>query len=179
MKRFIIHLMVALITFSIGLIAAYLTNYIHSPRVEVNAITVELPGMLLLRLSNAMEGLQSLNPEESKIVAEAESFVCSNGYTEQQCGIIGRVYFEPGDSLDSLNEIWTRRHDTLEGKAYGIILKEKKGSKFWTVVFRYTNRTGKNREKVGRAWTVEENRFNKYFIRFGHDFPLAKVERKL
>jgi hypothetical protein len=92
---------------------------------------------------------------------------------------VGRIYFEPGENLDDLNGIWARRRETVEGKAYGIILKKKGESTFWTVVFRYAERVGKDREKFGRAWTVEENRFNKYFIRFSHDFPLAKVEKKL
>jgi hypothetical protein len=93
--------------------------------------------------------------------------------------MIGRLYFEPGDNPDNLNEIWARRHDTLEGKAYGLNLKEKRGSKIWTVIFRYTNSVDKDRKRFGRAWTIEENRFNKHFVKFSHDFPLAKVEWKL
>jgi hypothetical protein len=84
MKRFIIHLAVAFITFTISIIATYLTSYIHSPRDEMSGISVELPGMLLLRLSNTTEGLR--NPKESKIVAEAESFICSNGYISSSVG---------------------------------------------------------------------------------------------
>lgn len=80
---------------------------------------------------------------------------------------------------DALNKIWEQRRETLEGKAYGIILKKKGESTFWTVVFRYAERADRDREKFGRAWTVEEDRFRKYFIKFSHDFPLAKVEKKL
>ena len=130
-------------------------------------------------LSSARGEPRNLSPQESEIAAEAEYFVCWNGYTHQGCGGVGRIYFEPGENHDDMDKIWKRRRETLEGKAYGIILKEKRGSKFWTVVFRYTERAGKDRERLGRAWTVEEDRFNRYFIKFSHDFPLGKVEKKL
>ena len=179
MKRFIGHLTVALIAFLLGIIAAHLSSYIQSLGSETNVIAVEAPAMPPPELSSTKGEPRNLSPKEAEIVAEAESFVCSNGYTEQQCGSIGRIYFEPGENPDALNKIWEQRRETLEGKAYGIILKKKGESTFWTVVFRYAERADRDREKFGRAWTVEEDRFRKYFIKFSHDFPLAKVEKKL
>ncbi len=179
MKRFIGHLTVALIAFLLGIIAAYLSSYIQPLGSETNVIAVEAPAMPLPELSSAKGKPRNLNPKESEIVAEAEYFVCWSGYTHQGCGGVGRIHFEPDENPADLNKIWARRRETLEGKAYGIILKKRGESTFWTVVFRYTERAGKDREKFGRAWTVEKDRFSKYFIRFSHDFPLAKVEKKL
>jgi len=179
MKRLIGHLTVALITFLLGIIAAHLSSYIQSLGSEPEVIPVEAPAMPPPELSSLKGEPRNLNPKESEIVAEAEYFVCWNGYTHQGCGGMGRIYFEPGENPDALNKIWVRRRETLEGKAYGIILKKKGKSTIWTVVFRYAECAGKEREKFGRAWIVEEDRFNKYFIRFSHDFPLAKVEKKL
>ncbi|MBA3321726.1 MAG: hypothetical protein H0T45_09830 [Pyrinomonadaceae bacterium] len=179
MKRFIGHLTVALIAFLLGIIAAHLSSYIQPLGSETKAITVEAPAMSPPELSNAKGAPRNLNPKESEIVAEAEHFVCWNGYTHQGCGGMGRIYFESGENHDDLNKIWEQRRETLEGKAYGIILKKKGESTFWTVVFRYAERADRDREKFGRAWTVEEDRFRKYFIKFSHDFPLAKVEKKL
>lgn len=178
MKRFIGHLTVALITFLLGIIAAQLSSYILLHGSETDMIAVAAPSVPP-ELSRVEAEPLNLSPKESEVVAEAEYFVCWNGYTHQGCGGVGRVYFEPGENPADMDKIWARRRETLEGKAYGVILKRRGESTFWTVVFRYTGRAGKDREKVGRAWTVEEDRFNKYFIRFSHDFPLAKVEKKL
>ena len=179
MKRFAVHLTVAFIAFLLGTVAAHLSSYIHSLGSEMDVITVGAPAMPPPELSCESGAPRNLSLKESEIISEAEYFVCRNGFTHQGCGGLGRIYFEPGENPDNLDKIWARRRDTLEGKANGIILKKKGKSTFWTVVFRYTERTGKNREKFGRAWIVEEDSFNKYFIRFSHDFPLAKVEKKL
>lgn len=179
MKRFIGHLAVALITFLFGIIAAHLSGDSHLLGGKMDVSAVEVSVMPPTQFSSVIREPRNLSPKESEIVAEAEYFVCWNGYTHQGCGGTGRIYFEPDENPNDLNKIWGRRRETLEGEAYGIISKKRVESTVWAVVFRYTERVGKNRGKVGRAWTVEEDRFNKYFIRFSHDFPLAKVERKL
>ena len=178
MKRLISHLAVALTAFLLGVIAAQLPSYMQSSGGETNII-VEAPAMPPPTLSSVKAEPRNLSPKESEIIAEAECFVCFNGYTQQECGGVGRIYFEPGENPNDLDKIWERRRETLEGKAYGITLKRRGESTFWTVVFRYTERAGKDRERVGRAWIVKEDRFNKYFIRFSHDFPLAKIEKRL
>ena len=178
MKRFIAHPRIVSITLLLGAIPAQLSGAIPSPGNEINKIAVAVRSMPPEPLS--AEEPQKLRPKESEIVAMAEYFVCWNGYTQRQCGGTGRVYFEPGEyPTVKMDEIYARRRDTLEGKAYGIIVKRKGESTFWTVVFRYSERAGKDREKVGRAWTLKEDRFNKWFIRFSRDFPLAIVEKKL
>ena len=179
MKRFVGHATVALTTFLLGIIAAHLSSYIQPLGSATNVITVEAPAIAPPEILSVKGEQRNLSPKESEIVAEAEYFVCWNGYTHQGCGGVGRIYFEPGENPDDLDKIWRRRRETLEGKAYGIILKKKGESTFWTVVFRYTERAGKDKGQLGRAWVVEEDRFNKYFVRFSHDFPLAKVEKKL
>ena len=132
--------------------------------------------------SNLKGEPRNLSPQEAGVVAEAEYFVCWNGYTHQGCGGAGRIYFEPGESINELNRIWDRRRDTLEGRAYGLTRKEKGGSTFWMVVFRYKERAAKYREKFGRAYLVEDDDGpfkRRYFISFHRDFPLAKVEKRL
>jgi len=180
MKRYISHLPVALSTFLVGAVASDLTHYIRSPGSEANMVVAASPEMPQVSvISEAGVALRKLSPEEWRIIREAESFVCSNGYTEYHCGSAGKVHIEPGEGHDDLDEIFARRRDTLEPKAYGLVCKRRGGSTFWTVVFRYTEHAGKNREMVGRAFTVEENRFNSYLISFSRNFPLAKVEKRL
>ena len=180
MNRYISHLPVALITFLVGAVAADLTHYIRSPGSKANLIVAASPEMpQVSELSEARVELRNLSPEELRIIQEAESFVCSNGYTEDQCGSVGKVHIEPGEGHDDLGEIFARRRNTLEPEAYGLVCQRRGESTFRTVVFRYTEHAGKNREIVGRAYTVEENRFNSYFISFSRNFPLAKVEKRL
>ncbi len=180
MKRSMSHLTVALIAFLVGIVATDLSHYIQSLGGETNMIVVESPVMSpSSELSVAKVEPRNLSPKELGIIKEAESFVCSNCYAEYHCGSEGKVHFEHGESYDNLDEIFARRSNTLEGKAYGLICKRRGGSIFWTVVFRYTEHAGRNRERVGRAYTVEENRFNSYFISFSRNFPLAKVEKRL
>ena len=179
MKRFIAHPRIVPITVLLITIPAQLSSAIPSPGSEMNRIAVAVRSGPP-EFSSAKAEPQKLNPKESEIVAMAEYFVCWNGYTQQQCGGTGRVYFEPGEyPTVEMDKIYERRRDTLERKACGLIVKRTGESTFWTVVFRYTERAGKDREKVGRAWTLKEDRFNKWFIRFSHDFPLTKVEKKL
>jgi hypothetical protein len=179
MKRFIAHPWIVPITVLIGVIPIQLPSGVLSPHSKANQIAVAALSVPP-ELSGTQRERQKRSPKESEIVTMAEYFVCWNGYTQQQCGGTGRVYFEPGEyPTVKMDEIYARRRGTLEGKAYGIIVKRKGESTFWTVVFRYTERAGKDREKVGRAWTLKEDRFNKWFIRFSYDFPLTKVEKKL
>ncbi len=116
MKRFIDHLSASLITFLLGITAAHLPLYIQSLGSEAKVVTIAGTAMPLPELSKAKEELRNLSPKESEIVAQAESFVCSHGYTEQQCGSVGRIYFEPGENTGDVEGIWARRHDTLESK---------------------------------------------------------------
>ena len=179
MKRYIAHLTIATIAFLLGVIAEHLSNSVRSLGSEMNVITVEPPSMPPPELSRAQGQMRNLSLKEAEVVAEAEYFVCWNGYTHQGCGGVGRIYFEPGENPDDMNKIWARRRETLEGKAHGIIMKKKGESTFWTVVFRYTERAGKDKESFGCAYVIEENRFNTYLIGLRHNFPLAKVKKKL
>ena len=179
MKQYFVRVAAAFITFLLGMVAADMFRHTQSPESQVYVSTLGASAVPPLQpFPSANTELRKLTPKESQIVGEAEAFICQNGYTEQQCGTAGRIYFEPGENPDDAGRIWRRRRDTLEAKAYGLMSKRKGRSTIWTVVFRYTERTGKDRERVGRAWVIEEGVVND-FIGFRHDFPLAKVERKL
>ncbi len=179
MKKYVVRVAAAFITFLLGMVAAGMFRYIQSLEGQVYVSTLEAPVVPPLQPFPAADSeLRKLTPKESQIVREAEAFICQNGYTEQQCGTAGRIYFEPGENPDDAGRIWRRRRDTLEAKAYGLMSRRKGSSTIWTVVFRYTERTGKDRGRVGRAWVVEEGVIND-FIGLRHDFPLARIEKKL
>jgi hypothetical protein len=181
MKRRVVCVAAALIAFLFGVQAAEISRYFQSPASGVSVSMFEAPAMPAPQ-SFPAAGTESrkLSLRELQVVESAEAFVCQNGYTEQQCGSAGRIYFEPDENPDDVAKIWERRRYTLEGKAYGLTSRGKGRSTVWTVVFRYTERAGKDRERVGRAWVVEDGPFvSSQFISFRHDFPLAKVKKKL
>ena len=182
MKRFFVNLTVALVAFLLGVTVAHLSRYSQLRESETSVSLLEEPAMPPLEPPHPTGDPRVLSPEEAEVVAEAEYFVCWNGYTHQGCGGVGKIYFEPGESHDSFDQIWARRRDKLEGRAYGLSRAKKGNSTFWTIVFRYTEREGKRREKFGRAYIVEDDHgpfARRYFVSFHHDFPLTKVEKRL
>ena len=181
MKRPVVCVATAFMTFLLGMMAADIFRNIQLPEDDARVLTSEAPALPPSQpIPAAGTESQGLNPKELQVVREAEAFICQNGYTEEQCGTAGRIYFEPGENPDDAGKIWERRRGTLEGKAYGLTTRRKGARTTWTVVFRYTERTGKDREGVGRAWLVEDGPdVSRYFIGLRHDFPLVRVEKKL
>ena len=182
MKRFFFSLTLALASFLLGFTVAHLPYYSQLRDSEGGVPLIEEPAMPPLELPHPTGEPRVLSSEEAEVVSEAEYFVCWNGYTHQGCGGVGRIYCEPGESYDNFDQIWASRRNKLEGRAYGLSRAEKGNSTFWTVVFRYTEREGKRREKFGRAYIVEDDHgpfARRYFISFHHDYPLTKVEKRL
>jgi hypothetical protein len=120
-----------------------------------------------------------LNAEDAKIVAQAQYFIAWNGFTDQEPGGTGKLYFEPGENPDYQKQIWERRYATLEGKAYGLIKWENERTRFWTVVFRYTERARVDRNRIGLAYTLGEDRFGQYVVGLRKDFSMSKVKQRL
>lgn len=166
MRRATINLSVALIAFLLGTAAAYSFSYFVTPENGANVIVVESPPMLPPEHPAVKAEPRNLSPKESEIISEAESFACQNGYTEQQCGTAGRIYFEPGENPDHAAAIWERRRGTLGGKAYGLVRERRGESTLWRVVFRYTERAKRDRQRVGCAWVWDERL---YMVRVQHD----------
>ena len=182
MKLYFVNLAVALAAFLLGITVTHLPHYFHSRESEVSVPALETPAMIPLKPSHRKSERRGLSTEEAEVVAEAEYFVCWNGYTHQDCGGMGKIYFEPGENSDDFDRIWARRRETLEGRAGGLTREEKGGSTFWTVVFRYTERAGEGREKFGRAYVVEDDHgpfARRYFVSLHRHYPLAKVEERL
>ena len=182
MKRFFVNLTVASVASLLGIAAANIPYHSGSRVREAGVLTQRAHAVPPPGLSRPEVEPRGLRPEEAQVIAEAEYFVCWNGYTHQGCGGAGRIYFEPGENSNNLDQIWGRRRDTLEGRAYGLSREEKGNSTFWTVVFRYTERAGKRREKYGRAYVVKDDRgpfARRYFVSFHRDSQLEKVGKML
>jgi hypothetical protein len=118
---------------------------------------------------------------ESKIVEIAEGFVVKEGYTDLIAPHTGPVYYEPGEHGMNYVELEKRRRNTLERKAYATYRWKRGKRVFWTVIFPYTHLLGARYQGLGRAVTMEEDKFN--FVREVHlerrDVRLAKLKKNL
>jgi hypothetical protein len=115
--------------------------------------------------------------EEAALTFQAEYFVCWNGYTKKHCRRPDE-YLESVEETARLDQALAGRHDTLEGRAYGIAREEKKGNTVWKVVFRYTERAGQRRDKSGCAYVAVDSHRDKdglNAIGLQCGFPLKKV----
>ncbi|MEO8573004.1 MAG: hypothetical protein ABI481_03470 [Pyrinomonadaceae bacterium] len=113
---------------------------------------------------------------EAQAVELAETFIAENGYTDllpsKEHLAYESIEWEP-----KVDEMLRMRHDTLEGKAFGIADGRKGKSAGWTVVFKYTNSSDQQTRKNGRAVTMNSDGSE---ARVEHkDFILAKVDKKL
>ncbi|HZT59041.1 MAG TPA: hypothetical protein VFA21_10485 [Pyrinomonadaceae bacterium] len=118
---------------------------------------------------------EPIMPAEDKAVIVAEEFIRRNGYTTQPPDR-NNLSHETIETAESIDGILADRYNTLEPNAYGFVYG-RKGKSGYTVLFRYTNRTGDSSKEAGRAVTMDENFGN---LRVEHqDFFLNKVEKKL
>lgn len=184
MKHLLARLAVGLTTFFVGVCAA--TLLISSPRsIAVTApLRVVEPPHVKPQTSPSTELSQRCSRlwenkevgDERKAVLAAQSFITLEGYTGG--GVDNNsIAIDCVERANDTEESFWSKYDTLEEVAYGISHVGRAGGRGWTVVFRYTGRTGNARLKTGRAVTMDENFRN---LRVEHsDFFLNKVEKRL
>lgn len=124
--------------------------------------------------------------QEEKAIRLAEEFIARNGYTDAPADK-DNLSHETVEFYDDIDELLKRRRETLEAKAYSVLPHGRGGQKGWTVVFRYSQKfrdnfkakdnPASNREKTGRAVTMNEN-FQNLLVEH-KDFLLDKIEKKL
>ena len=178
MKRLAVRLIVAVLTFLVGVGATSVLLYRRArPAVEV----AEKPNGG--RVSEAQAVAPAANQErpaeespEAKAVRLAEEFIARNGYTDlppdRDSLSYETVEWGPNDE-----EMLKQRHDTLGRKAYGVRYGGRMGTKGgWTVVFRVPARYGDVGVVTGRAVTMDKD-FQNLLVEH-KDFFLAKVDKK-
>ena len=173
MRNFSIRMIIALLTFLIGIVAFVIWLY---------------PFQTVLQTPPQSAQTGSLAPSQHKIsgteaVRLAECFVVANGYTAlPPMEDKSKLSYESWRDSPPAEEALERRHDTIESKPYGVMYKEKYG---WSVVFRYNLRNEEFKgfdpellehfKSVGRAVTMDSNGGN---MRVEHvDFELSKFQR--
>ena len=173
MKRLTVRLIVAALTFIIGVGAASVWSHRRARPAEVAKHTN--PGRAPDSPAAAPAAERERQAEESpeaKAVRLAEEFIARNGYTDlppsRDSLSYETVEWGPNDE-----EMLRQRRDTLGRKAYGIRYGGRLGAEGgWTVVFRY--RKGGN--VTGRAVTMDKD-FQNLLVEH-KDFFLAKVDKK-
>ena len=173
MRNFSIRMIIANLTFLIGIVAFVIWLY---------------PFQTVLQTPPQSAQTGSLAPSQHKIsgteaVRLAECFVVANGYTAlPPMEDKSKLSYESWRDSPPAEEALERRHDTIESKPYGVMYKEKYG---WSVVFRYNLRNEEFKgfdpellehfKSVGRAVTMDSNGGN---MRVEHvDFELSKFQR--
>lgn len=179
MKRLTVRLVVAVLTFLVGVGVASVFLYRRARPVEVaeRPKTAANPDAGRAHESPAAEPERRAEESpEAKAVRLAEEFIARNGYTDlpptRDSLSYETVEWGPNDE-----EMLRRRRDTLGRKAYGIRYGGRMGEKGgWTVVFRAPARYGEEGVLTGRAVTMDKDFQN---LRVEHkDFFLSKVDRK-
>jgi hypothetical protein len=182
MRHLLTRLAVGLTTFSVGVCAA--TLFVRGPLpaavttplpiVEVPDAQAQTTPATARRCARLWNNKEITN--EQKAVIAAQSFITLEGYTDGSVDN-SNIAIECVEGVDNPEENFWSKYDTLEEIAYGISHVGRAGGRGWTVVFRYTERMGNARWKIGRAVTMDENFRN---LRVEHkDFFLNKVEKKL
>jgi hypothetical protein len=180
MNRISWKIAVATITFLLGVSAVYLIYPLLRSSQIGPADSSTSVSTQSAELCCPEAGPTGLNADEAKMVRQAEYHVCWNGYTRKRCGGVGVLDFGPCLGIDCFERLRAERYDTLEGRAYGLAREETKRSTVWRVVFRYTERAWKNREKFGCAYVIEDTHQpyeNRNVVGIRCDFPLKKVEK--
>lgn len=140
MQRLLIRIIVALLTFAIGIAATiWLSTERESSQTALPS-AVDLPGVK--KQTNDIPLPCSVfrsktRISESEAVRSAECFVIGNGYTDlPPMEDKTKLSYESFDDGPPAEQALERRHDTLESRAYGV----RNGGKVrdgWSVVFRY------------------------------------------
>lgn len=169
MRNFSIRMIIAILTFLIGIVAFAIWLY---------------PFQTVLQTPPQSPQTGSLAPRQHKIsgaeaVRLAEFFVIANGYTAlPPMEDKSKLSYESWRDSPPAEEALERRHDTIESKAYGVMYKEKYG---WSVVFRYNLRDEEFKDfvpelkNVGRVVRMDFNGGN---MQVEHqDFELSKFQR--
>ncbi len=169
MRNFSIRMIIAILTFLIGIVAFAIWLY---------------PFQTVLQTPPQSAQTGSLAPSQHKIsgteaVRLAECFVVANGYTAlPPMEDKSKLSYESWRDSPPAEEALERRHDTIESKAYGVMYKEKYG---WSVVFRYNLRNEEFKDfvpelkNVGRVVRMDSNGGN---MRVEHqDFELSQFQR--
>ena len=177
MRRHLVRLSVALLTFIVGVTAA--TLWLERPRQPaadgeaINAVTAADTLPILYGPTHCTSGI-SESPEE-KAVRLAEEFVARNGYTDLPPDRF-EISYEGSEWAFDFDEMMRRRHDTLERKAYGIRYAAGAEGKGWMVAFRHTSRSGRDFVNAGRVVSMDEDFEN---LRVEHKtFSLGNVHKK-
>jgi hypothetical protein len=178
MKRLVVRLAVALVTFAVGVGLSALEFRRDAPRMVVEKVVLESDAVGLQPAGGARGGCTMFadRTPDAKAVRLAEEFVARNGYTDLPADR-ENLSSESVEWESNVDEILRLRHDSLERRAYGLRYSGKMGRPGWTVVFRYKERSWAANGRAGRAVTMDENFGN---IRVEHkDFLPAGVEKKL
>ena len=177
LKHLAVRLIVAVLTFIIGVGAASVWLHRRDRPVEV----AEKPsvGRAVESPAAAPAASQERPAEESpeaKAVRLAEEFIARNGYTDLPPDR-DRLAYETVEWGPNDEEMLRRRRDTLGRKAYGVRYGGRMGTKGgWTVVFRAPARYGDVGVVTGRAVTMDKD-FQNLLVEH-KDFFLAKVDKK-
>ena len=169
MRNFSIRMIIAILTFLIGIVAFAIWLY---------------PFQTVLQTPPQSAQTGSLAPSQHKIsgaeaIRLAGYFVIANGYTAlPPMEDKSKLSYESWRDSPPAEEALKRRHDTIESKAYGVMYEEKYG---WSIVFRYNLRNEELKDflpelkNVGRVVRMDSNGGN---MRVEHqDFELSQFQR--
>ncbi len=179
MRHLTVRLIVAALTFFVGVGAAsvWLYRRSHRPVAALNdRSTARTPGPQAEPPAGDNEEPKDESPE-AKAVRTAEEFIARNGYTDLPPER-DRLSHETVERASSVDELLAWRHNTLERKAYGVAHRGRLGTRGgWTVVFRPCPRYGGEVDTWGRAVTMDKD-FKNLLVEH-KPYPLANVDKKL
>jgi hypothetical protein len=139
-------------------------------RINLKLLVVTSLVLLLIVGSHAQEKKLS----EGEAIRLAEQFIAQNGYTDLPPDK-SKLAYESIEWESNIDEMLRQRRNTLEPKAFGVVL-ERKNAPGWTVVFRYKQRATRQMRRNGRAVTMNLDGSK---MRVEHvDFILKYVDKK-
>lgn len=179
MQRFSTRLIVATITFLIGIAAATLWSFNHRESSLTQSKTTPVS-----RPPCSLSGSQK-KISEAEAVRLSECFVIGNGYTAlAPMEDKSQLSYESWDDGPPAEEALDKRQNTIESKAYGV-MKGGRAKDGWAIIFRYNlsnptfssfrSDTLEHFKTVGRGVTMDAYGGN---MRVEHeDFTLSQSQK--